>query len=329
MWSGLELALALSASEVATRPIAEPEDSLYWSMQDLEMKAKHRLREDFIASCASGAIHRLKELLRKPCSAIGKGLIAAAKNGHVECVQLLLPLSPFNNVLTALEEACHQGHGDVIAVLGPTVNRRLEGRIAISRLLPQICAQARFDIGRQLLSFGTTTQDEALAETLSLLWKEWTESAEDFAITLIQTHKAKLTYTEASVCRYIFRQSPTQFIRVLVMADILPRPLCLPAERWYQLMTDGMDIEPYLPFGIYPESIVALTQKTRLLMLEILPIDLINSIVMPYLGCPQRNKRVVEVDFSEIERCLDEPKPLPETPPEVLPGSLASLFIPP
>lgn len=129
----------------------------------LEMKAKDRLHEAFIASCASGAIHRLKELLRNPCLAIGKGLIAAAKNGHVECVKLLLPSSPFYNVLTALEKACYQGHSDVVTLLGPTVNGRVEGRTAISRILPHICAQAPFDISRQ---------DEAIAETLSLLQKE-------------------------------------------------------------------------------------------------------------------------------------------------------------
>ena len=66
---------------------------------------------------------------------------------------------------------------------------------------------------------------------------------------MIQTHNAKLTHTEASVGQYIFRQSPPPFMRVLVIEDILPKPLCLPVDCWYQLMSDGMDIEPYLPFG--------------------------------------------------------------------------------
>lgn len=324
MWSDLELALALSASEIETRPIEESEDPLYWTIRDLEMKAKHRLQGDFIATCASGGIQRLRELLRKPIAALGEGLIAAAENGHVECVQLLHPLSPFKDVLTALEKACYQGRGDIVTLLSQPVNRRLEGRMAISGILPRVCSQSQFDIGRQLLSFGSTTVDEALAETAALLYKEWTEPAENFAITLIQTHRAKLTYVDWSVCQYIFRQSPTQFMQVLMTAGILPTPLCLPADRWYQLMSDGIDIEPYLPNGIYPESIIALMQKAQLIMLDILPKDLVNSILMPYLGCPQRTKRVVEVDFDEIERCLEEPPK-----PEVSAGSLASLFLPP
>lgn len=49
----------------------------------------------------------------------------------------------------------------------------------------------------------------------------------------------------------------------------------------------------------------ALTQRARLTMLGILPKGLFNSIIMPYLGCPQRAKCVAEINLSEIERCLE------------------------
>lgn len=328
MWSDLELALALSASEVTP---SDETDPLYESMRDLEMKAKYRLHGDFLATCACGATRRLKELLRKPIASVGEGLIVAAKNGHVDCVQLLLLSSPFQDIITAFSEACEQGHKEIIPLLSPRMNSRLEGRIALSRLLPRVCARARFDIGTQLLSLGVTTHDEALTETLTLLCKEWTPSAETFAITLIQRHQAKLTYIDWTIINRIFRQSPVQFMQVLDTAGILRSPLCLPAERWYELMTGGINIEPYLPFGIYPEYVVALTQQARLTMMDILPKDLINAIVMPYLGCPHRTKATVEsvpevIDFSEVEKRWEEslnPKPLPESI-----GSLVSLFSP-
>src|SRR5581483_1801185 len=208
MWSDLELALALSASEMETKHMfeSEKEDPLYWSILDLEMKAKHRLQGDFIETCASGSTQRLKELLMKPIEDIGAGLVAAAENGRVSCIPLLLASSSFKDVIRALETACEQGHSDIITLLSPRIISRLEGRMALSRLLPRVCTQARFDIGMQFLSLGVTTPDEALAETLALLCKDWNEPAETFAVTLIQKHQAKLTYVNWPVCNHIFRQ---------------------------------------------------------------------------------------------------------------------------
>src|SRR5581483_10410492 len=105
---------------------------------------------------------------------------------------------------------------------------------------------------------------------------------------------------------------PVEVLKVMADAKILPRPLSLPADRWYQLLMGGININEYLPFGFQSNDIVAMSQQARLLVMGVLPKDIVNTIIMPYLYCPQKPKleeALAESDFAEVERLWLETLP--------------------